>query len=79
MSQEALDAKSRKWNSLQGRRYNSKLRSTRVEAKAALPAEALRRVMKDHGDMSYVAPSSLTDRRKRPRVGRRLVCGRDEI
>lgn len=54
MSQEALDAKSRKWNSLQGRRFGSK-RSTKVESKAQLPPEALRRIVKDHGDMSYVS------------------------
>ncbi|SCZ95974.1 BZ3500_MvSof-1268-A1-R1_Chr8-1g09920 [Microbotryum saponariae] len=52
MAQETLDAKARKWNALQSRRYGSS-RKTQVDpGKQELPPEALRRIIKDHGDMS---------------------------
>lgn len=51
MSQDQLDAKARKWNSLQGRRFGA-TRKTHVDpGKQMLPPEALRRIIKDHGDM----------------------------
>lgn len=51
MSQEALDSKIRKWNSLQGRRFGSSRKTVVDAGKQQLPPEALRRIIKDHGDM----------------------------
>jgi pre-mRNA-processing factor 8 len=51
MSQDALDSKIRKWNSLQGRRFGSSRKTVVDAGKQQLPPEALRRIIKDHGDM----------------------------
>jgi pre-mRNA-processing factor 8 len=51
MSQENLDAKARKWNSLQSRRFGSSRKTVVDAGKQQLPPEALRRIVKDHGDM----------------------------
>lgn len=52
MSQEQLDLKARKWASLQSKRFGSS-RKTHVDpGKQSLPPEHIRRIIKDHGDMS---------------------------
>lgn len=51
MSQDQLDAKARKWNSLQGRRFGASRKTVVDPGKQMLPPEALRRIIKDHGDM----------------------------
>lgn len=53
MSQEQLDSKSRKWQNQQARRFGSSRKTAFVDTgKQALPAEHLRKILKDHGDMS---------------------------
>ena len=52
-SSSALDAKARKWHQLNAKRYGPKRRHGYVEAhKEEMPAEHLRKIIKDHGDMS---------------------------
>ncbi|GAA5861740.1 hypothetical protein JCM8547_000720 [Rhodosporidiobolus lusitaniae] len=51
MSEHVLEQKIRKWKSLQGKRFGSKVK-TQVESKASLPPEHLRKIIRDHGDMS---------------------------
>lgn len=54
MSEVELAQKSKKWAALQGRRYGGE-HKTRVgvdSAKALLPAEHSRKLMKDRGDLS---------------------------
>eukprot|EP00960_Hanusia_phi_P011054 324320-Hanusia_phi.AAC.7 len=54
MDQERiLEEKARKWQSLQSKRYGDKRKFGYVEAqKEDLPAEHLRKIIKDHGDMT---------------------------
>lgn len=59
MSQENLDAKARKWNSLQGRRFGSSRKAVVDTGKQQLPPEALRRIIKDHGDMRCVVAAAI--------------------
>jgi pre-mRNA-processing factor 8 len=48
-----LEEKARKWQSLQSKRYGDKRKFGYVETqKEDLPAEHLRKIIKDHGDMS---------------------------
>lgn len=61
MSQDALDSKIRKWNSLQGRRFGSSRKTVVDAGKQQLPPEALRRIIKDHGDMRWVLASSAAE------------------
>lgn len=50
MSQEQLDAKSRKWQSLQSRRFGSKRKTGLVDTgKQPLPVEHVRKIIADHG------------------------------
>ncbi|GAA5963418.1 hypothetical protein JCM21900_000442 [Sporobolomyces salmonicolor] len=54
MSQEQLEAKSRKWQALQAKRFSDRKRKTAFvdTGKQQLPPEHLRKVIRDHGDMS---------------------------
>lgn len=52
MSQEALDAKARKWMSMQARRFGNRKKGYVDTGKQSLPPEHLRKIIKDHGDMS---------------------------
>jgi len=53
MSQEDLLLKTRKWNALQTRRFGNERRTAFVDTgKQELPAEHLRKLLKDRGDMS---------------------------
>jgi pre-mRNA-processing factor 8 len=53
MSQQGLDAKARKWNALQSKRFGSSRKTAYVDTgKQSLPAEHVRKILKDHGDMS---------------------------
>lgn len=48
MSQEQLDAKARKWNSLQSKRFGSARKTGYVDTgKQALPVEHVRKILKD--------------------------------
>ncbi|ORZ09583.1 pre-mRNA-processing-splicing factor 8 [Absidia repens] len=50
---ERLDEKARKWQQLQNKRYGEKRKFGFIEhQKADMPPEHLRKVIKDHGDMS---------------------------
>jgi len=54
MSQESLDAKARKWNSLQSKRFGSLKKTAFVDTgKQTLPAEHVRKIIK----VSTSAPS----------------------
>jgi len=47
MSQESLDAKARKWNSLQSKRFGSSKKTAFVDTgKQSLPAEHVRKIIK---------------------------------
>ncbi|KAF9903999.1 Pre-mRNA-processing-splicing factor 8 [Linnemannia zychae] len=53
MSQEKLDDKARKWQQLQAKRYGEKRKFGFVaHEKADMPPEHIRKIIKDHGDMS---------------------------
>lgn len=53
MSQEQLDQKSRKWQNVQGRRFGAARKTAYVDTgKQSLPPEHIRKILKDHGDMS---------------------------
>lgn len=54
MSQEQLDQKSRKWQALQAKRFSDRKKKTAFvdTGKQQLPPEHLRKVIRDHGDMS---------------------------
>ncbi|CAO3595444.1 unnamed protein product [Absidia cylindrospora] len=50
---ERLDEKARKWQQLQNKRYGEKRKFGFIEhQKADMPPEHVRKVIKDHGDMS---------------------------
>lgn len=47
MSQDSLDAKARKWNSLQSKRFGSSKKTAFVDTgKQSLPAEHVRKIIK---------------------------------
>ncbi len=47
MSQESLDAKARKWNSLQSKRFGASKKTAFVDTgKQSLPAEHVRKIIK---------------------------------
>ncbi|GAA5932751.1 U4/U6-U5 snRNP complex subunit PRP8 [Sporobolomyces koalae] len=54
MSQEQLEQKSRKWQALQAKRFSDRKKKTAFvdTGKQQLPPEHLRKVIRDHGDMS---------------------------
>ena len=53
MSQESLDAKARKWVSLQSKRFGSARKTAIIDTgKQDMPPELLRTIVKQHGDMS---------------------------
>ncbi|KAG0275828.1 Pre-mRNA-processing-splicing factor 8 [Linnemannia exigua] len=53
MSQDKLDDKARKWQQLQAKRYGEKRKFGFVaHEKADMPPEHIRKIIKDHGDMS---------------------------
>ncbi|KAG0100716.1 Pre-mRNA-processing-splicing factor 8 [Podila epicladia] len=53
LSQEKLDEKARKWQQLQAKRYGEKRKFGFVaHEKADMPPEHIRKIIKDHGDMS---------------------------
>ena len=52
MSQEALDAKARKWTAMQARRFGNRKKGYVDTGKQPLPPEHLRKIIKDHGDLS---------------------------
>jgi pre-mRNA-processing factor 8 len=60
VNQDALDQKSRKWQSINNKRFSEKRKAGYVQqAKSNMPPEHLRRIIKDHGDLSrYAAASS---------------------
>jgi pre-mRNA-processing factor 8 len=50
---DALDQKSRKWQSINNKRFSEKRKAGYVQqAKSNMPPEHLRRIIKDHGDLS---------------------------
>jgi pre-mRNA-processing factor 8 len=50
---DLLEEKSKKWNQLNSKRYGEKRKFGYVETqKELLPPEVLRKIIKDHGDMS---------------------------
>lgn len=50
MSEESLALKSRKWNSLQSRRFGSARKTGIIDSgKQALPVEHVRKIIADHG------------------------------
>ncbi|CAO3568323.1 unnamed protein product [Mortierella alpina] len=53
LSQDKLDEKARKWQQLQAKRYGEKRKFGFVaHEKADMPPEHIRKIIKDHGDMS---------------------------
>ncbi|KAF9160173.1 Pre-mRNA-processing-splicing factor 8 [Actinomortierella ambigua] len=53
LSQDKLDEKARKWSQLQTKKYAEKRKFGLVShEKAAMPPEHIRKIIKDHGDMS---------------------------
>lgn len=53
MSQEQLAQKERKWRALQAKRFGDKRKTGIIDTgKQPLPAEHLRKIIRDHGDMS---------------------------
>ena len=54
MSQPELAAKARKWKQMQGRKYGDRRGKTALvdTGKQELPPEHVRKIVKDHGDMS---------------------------
>jgi len=54
MSKEELALKSKKWVALNSRRFNDRSNKTGIidTGKQELPPEHVRKIMKDHGDMS---------------------------
>lgn len=54
MPQEQLDAKARKWQQSQSRRFGDRRGKTGIldTGKQELPPEHVRKIIKDHGDMS---------------------------
>ncbi|KAH8929155.1 PROCN-domain-containing protein [Atractiella rhizophila] len=53
MAQETLDAKARKWNALQSKRYGSSRKTAYVDTgKQELPPEHIRKIIHDIGDLS---------------------------
>lgn len=54
--EDLLDEKARKWQSLNNKRYGEKRKFGYVEQqKEDMPAEHLRKIIKDHGDMTSTA------------------------
>mgnify|MGYP003901147451 CR=1 len=50
---QTLEEKSKKWHKLQNKRYSSKKKFGYVHTlKENLPAEHVRKIIRDHGDMS---------------------------
>ena len=53
MTEERLQEKARKWQQLQSKRYAEKRKFGFVDAqKEDMPPEHLRKIIRDHGDMS---------------------------
>merc|ERR1719248_535314 len=50
--EEQLDEKARKWQALNTKRYGEKRRFQGTEQKEDMPPEHLRKLIKDHGDMT---------------------------
>merc|ERR1719408_95500 len=50
--EEQLDEKARKWQALNSKRYGEKRRFQGTEQKEDMPPEHLRKLIKDHGDMT---------------------------
>lgn len=54
MSEEQVEQKARKWRALQARRYLGSAKTGGIvdTGKQSLPPEHLRKIIRDHGDMS---------------------------
>jgi pre-mRNA-processing factor 8 len=53
MSQAELDQKAKKWSALQARRFGGARKTAYVDTgKQELPPEHIRKIIKEHGDMS---------------------------
>lgn len=50
MSQDALDAKARKWIAMQNRRFNKK-KTVSNPVTIEMPPEHVRKIIKDHGEL----------------------------